>query len=242
MATAEIRANRYEFASIQSLHAEIACLPPTLIRSDRHVRSWRYRHIKRWVDVVGSSFLALTVLPLGLIISLAVALSSKGPVFYRERRVGRGGRLFKIWKFRSMCHNRELKCSTNVDQDHGNSLQWRLYKHACDPRVTRLGGFLRRWSLDEIPQLINVILGDMSLIGPRPVVEAEVPLYAHLQGFYLVATPGMSGLWQVSGRCNTSFEQRANLDASYVLYWSLKRDFIILLKTIPAVLRRVGAR
>jgi len=120
--------------------------------------------------------------------------------------------------------------------------RWRTHKDIHDPRITAVGRFLRRWSLDELPQLINVLRGDMSLVGPRPVVKAELPLYEHLLHFYLAATPGLSGLWQVSGRSNVNFSKRARLDATYVRSWSLHRDFTILARTVPAVLRRVGAR
>jgi lipopolysaccharide/colanic/teichoic acid biosynthesis glycosyltransferase len=117
-----------------------------------------------------------------------------------------------------------------------------VHKTLRDPRITTVGRFLRRWSLDELPQVLNVLRGEMSLIGPRPVIEAEVAMYGHLQYYYLAATPGLSGLWQVSGRSNVSFAARADLDASYVQNWSLRADFGILLRTIPAVLGRVGAR
>jgi len=184
----------------------------------------------------------LVTLPPALLIAAAIALTSKGPIFYRELRIGRGGRPFRIWKFRSMSQDTHLRSSVKVGFSGGTLLHWRIHKHSHDPRITTVGRFLRRWSLDELPQLINVLRGDMSLIGPRPVIEAEVPLYAHLQHFYLAAAPGMSGLWQVSGRSDVSFAKRADLDAFYVLNWSLRADFIILARTIPAVLGRVGAR
>jgi lipopolysaccharide/colanic/teichoic acid biosynthesis glycosyltransferase len=141
-----------------------------------------------------------------------------------------------------MCEDNSLQSSVKVDRSGGTLLHWRIHKHSRDPRITPVGRFLRRWSLDELPQLINVLRGDMSLIGPRPVIEEEMLLYAHLQPFYLAAAPGMSGLWQVSGRSNVSFAKRADLDAFYVKNWSLRTDFVILAKTIPAVLGRVGAR
>jgi undecaprenyl-phosphate galactose phosphotransferase len=115
-------------------------------------------------------------------------------------------------------------------------------KRQPDPRVTLIGRFLRRWSLDEVPQLINVLRGDMSLIGPRPIVKAETYYYKDLLPFYLAATPGLSGLWQVSGRSDLDYDERAKLDASYVRNWSLAADLKIFLRTIPAVLGRVGAR
>ena len=178
----------------------------------------------------------------GFLIAAAIALTSKGPIFYREVRNGRNGRPFRIWKFRSM----ETK---NVNHGRFDSTphfevhsRWRTHKDVHDPRITAVGRFLRRWSLDELPQLINILRGDMSLVGPRPVVRAELSLYKHMRGFYLAATPGLSGLWQVSGRSNVSFSTRASLDSSYVRSWSLGKDLSILIRTIPAVLRRVDAR
>jgi lipopolysaccharide/colanic/teichoic acid biosynthesis glycosyltransferase len=206
------------------------------------IQSWEYTHAKRWIDIAGSAILIVLSLAPGLLIALLIALTSKGSIFYRETRIGRGGRPFRIWKFRSMCHEAQWQEIVKAGSCDGTFLHWRVHKTSSDPRITSIGGFLRRWSLDELPQLLNVFRGDMSLIGPRPVVAAEVPLYGHLQYFYLAATPGLSGLWQVSGRSNVSFAARANLDASYVRNWSLGRDFSILFRTIPAVLGRVGAR
>jgi exopolysaccharide production protein ExoY len=213
-----------------------------LLSTGMRMRSWRYLHVKRWIDIIGSLLMiALSLIP-GLLIAVAIALTSEGPIFYREMRVGRGGRFFLIWKFRSMCQKAEWQEVVKAEPSSGNFLLWRVHKNLLDPRITPVGGFLRRWSLDELPQVLNVLRGDMSLIGPRPVIEAEVPMYGHLQHFYLAATPGLSGLWQVSGRSNISFAARANLDASYVRNWSLRADFGILFRTIPAVLGRVGAR
>jgi len=177
-----------------------------------------------------------------LLIALAVALSSEGPVFYSESRIGQGGRPFRIWKFRTMY--RKAKCDEvmKANGQGGTLLHWRTNKSATDPRITPVGRVMRRWSLDELPQILNVLRGDMSLVGPRPVVAEELPLYRHLRQFYLAAMPGLSGLWQVSGRSDVSFAKRAALDAAYVRNWSLLSDMSILLQTVPAVLSRVGAR
>jgi lipopolysaccharide/colanic/teichoic acid biosynthesis glycosyltransferase len=213
-----------------------------LLSTGTHIQSWRYLHVKRWIDIVGSLIMIVVSLVPGLLIAGLIALTSEGSVFYRETRIGKSGRPFKIWKFRSMCQAAQWQEVVKVGPSDGIFLHWRVHKNISDPRITSIGGFLRRWSLDELPQVLNVLRGDMSLIGPRPVVAAEVPLYGHLQHFYLAASPGLSGLWQVSGRSNVSFAARANLDASYVRNWSLRTDFAILLRTIPAVLGRVGAR
>jgi len=124
----------------------------------------------------------------------------------------------------------------------GKVLQWRMSKHLEDPRITAIGGFLRKWSIDEVPQCLNVLLGEMSLIGPRPIVQAEAHLFGDLLEYYKAAKPGLSGLWQVSGRSNVDYKKRAMLDATYVMTWRLRTDFVIACRTIPVVLQRVGAR
>jgi len=202
------------------------------------VESWRYNFVKRSIDVICSLImLTIFVLP-GCLISLMIALTSKGPVFYREMRIGRYGNLFQIWKFRSMYTDAERRSKL---RDQADGTYWRLLKSADDPRITRVGHFLRKWSLDELPQLLNVLIGNMSLVGPRPIVEAEITVYGEALVDYLAAIPGISGLWQVSGRSNIGYGQRAKLDATYVKEWTLKGDFHILLQTIPVVLKRIGA-
>jgi lipopolysaccharide/colanic/teichoic acid biosynthesis glycosyltransferase len=199
--------------------------------------SWHYRYVKRAVDVVGALFgLAIFLVP-GLLIALAILITSPYPVFYCEERIGRYGVPFRIFKFRSMRPH-----AAHRERPEGVVLQWRMDKRRHDPRVTFIGRFLRRWSLDEVPQVFNILRGDMSLIGPRPIVRAETYHYKHLLSFYLAATPGLSGLWQVSGRSDLDYAERSRLDAAYVRNWSLAADFKILLRTIPAVLGRVGAR
>jgi lipopolysaccharide/colanic/teichoic acid biosynthesis glycosyltransferase len=197
--------------------------------------------VKRAFDVISALLMALLFLVPGTLIALAILITSPYPVFYSEERIGRNGIPFRIWKFRSMRPHAALHRAGGAHAE-GVVLQWRMNKPHGDPRVTLIGRFLRRWSLDEVPQVFNVLRGDMSLIGPRPIVEAETYFYKHLLSFYLAATPGLSGLWQVSGRSDLDYSERAKLDATYVQNWSLRADFGIFLKTIPAVLGRVGAR
>ncbi len=205
------------------------------------VFSYRYRFIKRMMDLACASIcLAAFAIP-ALLIAAAILLTSRGPVLYREQRIGRGGVLFRILKFRTMRQNAvEERWLREVSID-GARLQWRMCKDLKDPRVTRVGRFLRRWSLDELPQLLNVLLGDMSLVGPRPIVEEEIPCYGDLFPIYMAAHPGLSGLWQISGRSKIGYIQRAELDAAYIRSWSLRTDLRILLRTVPAVIGRVGA-
>lgn len=216
-------------------HLQISVLP-----SDLRTESWQYQFAKRVMDfAIALLMLSLSLIP-GLIIAALVAATTDGPIFYREWRIGRGGRPFRIWKFRSM--NTSTDPHQAIHSARGVLLQWRVVKNGCDPRITRVGRFLRQWSLDELPQLLNVLRGEMSLVGPRPVVKAEIPLYGTMRHYYYAAAPGLSGLWQVSGRSNISFQARVSLDVFYVQNWSLLEDCKILWKTIPAVLGRTGAR
>jgi undecaprenyl-phosphate galactose phosphotransferase len=203
--------------------------------------SRRYRYVKRSFDVVCALLMSMVFLIPSLLIAALIRLTSRYPVFYSEERIGRNGVSFRIWKFRSMRPHGAI-WHDSTSHVEGTVLQWRIQKRRHDPRVTVLGRFLRRWSLDELPQLYNVLRGEMSLIGPRPVVAAELHFYKHLLPYYLAAAPGLSGLWQISGRSDLDFGERAKLDASYVQNWSLKADLSILFRTIPAVLGRVGAR
>ena len=208
---------------------------------DFPVRSWQYKYVKRLMDVSCAFMMAALLFIPGLLIAVAIVLTSRGPIFYRELRVGRNGRPFRIWKFRSMRQNAHRNNKITNTSQSGRVLEWRMHKHVRDPRITPIGGFLRRWSLDEIPQLINVLLGEMSLIGPRPIVKKETMFYGDFMAHYLAVNPGMSGLWQVSGRSHVHYEKRVLMDAFYVESWSLGADFRILLRTIPAVLSRRGA-
>jgi lipopolysaccharide/colanic/teichoic acid biosynthesis glycosyltransferase len=224
-----------------SIASESIYSPVYLPVAKEPVESWRYRYVKRALDLVCSLvMIAVFAIP-GLMIAAAIVLTSEGPVFYREKRIGRDGRHFKIWKFRSMYQAGAGQADIAGTQPGGKVLEWRMCKHIRDPRITAIGQVLRRWSLDELPQLLNVLYGQMSLIGPRPIVEAETAFYGNLLPFYQAATPGLSGLWQVSGRSNVDYEKRVKLDALYVRSWCLATDFSILFRTIPAVLNRIGA-
>lgn len=203
------------------------------------VESWRYLLVKRIVDLVSSALLIVFLAIPALFIAAIIRRTSEGPIFYREDRIGRYGRVFRIWKFRSMYRDASQRAC--IRGTHSGQLEWRMRKQPGDPRITPIGRFLRRWSLDELPQLLNIFRGEMSLVGPRPIVEAETDFYGDLLYYYLAAAPGLSGLWQVSGRSEIGYPQRAQLDAKYVGTWSLRADWTILLRTVPAVLGRRGA-
>jgi exopolysaccharide biosynthesis polyprenyl glycosylphosphotransferase len=193
--------------------------------------------LKRGFDLVVATLLLLLLSPVLLACTIAVKLSSPGPVLFRQLRVGQDGREFLIHKFRSMVVDAEQRLEHLKDRNEADGL---LFKLRHDPRVTRVGRVLRAWSLDELPQLFDVVRGDMSLVGPRPPVPSEVANYDTWIRNRLRVKPGLTGLWQVSGRHELSFEDYVRHDLFYVENWSLFMDLFIVLKTIPAVLRRSG--
>lgn len=200
------------------------------------------RFLKRASDTV----LALLMFPFGTLLLLAVAvairLDSPGPIFFTQTRIGRGGKPFKILKFRTMYTDAAIRLSTHLEENGAARAEWtRLRKLTQDPRVTSVGRVLRRYSVDELPQLWNVLLGDMSLVGPRAIHRDELRLYGELKGLYTAVRPGMTGLWQVSGRNHLSYEDRVRLDAFYVRNWSLWLDLVILSRTSSVVFDGDGA-
>jgi lipopolysaccharide/colanic/teichoic acid biosynthesis glycosyltransferase len=197
-----------------------------------------YPAVKRVLDVVAATMLLVCLLPLFLVVALLIKLDSRGSVFYRQQRVGLGGRPFRMFKFRSMRHGADRQLVHLLPFNETDGL---LFKLRCDPRVTRVGRVLRRLSIDELPQLINVILGDMSLVGPRPPLQREVEKYNVWQHRRLDVLPGLTGLWQVSGRSDLAFDDGISLDLQYVVQRSLLLDLIIIARTIPAILRCRGA-
>jgi lipopolysaccharide/colanic/teichoic acid biosynthesis glycosyltransferase len=201
-----------------------------------------YRMGKRLLDIVTVCVFLPYLVPLLLIVSLIVRLSSPGPLLYRQRRIGRFGREFTLWKFRSMYCNSDEVLNKYLAANPEAAQEWKqTHKLRKDPRVTRLGNFLRRTSLDELPQFLNVLLGSMSLVGPRPIVFAEKAQYRESYFFYASAKPGLTGLWQVSGRSNLSYRQRVALDVEYIRGWNFALDLQILWRTAGAVWASKGA-
>ncbi len=204
-------------------------------------------HLKRIFDVVVSSIMLLLVGPLMIIIALLVKRSSAGPVFFVQERLGRDGTPFNFYKFRSMKHNSDdtihrqfAAMFINGDNDTDDDTGEQVFKMTRDPRITQIGAFLRKTSLDELPQLFNILSGEMSLVGPRPPIAYEIENYQPWHMERLKAVPGLTGLWQVSGRSSVSFDEMVRLDISYINNWSLWEDMVIILKTIPVVLRGTG--
>jgi exopolysaccharide biosynthesis polyprenyl glycosylphosphotransferase len=196
--------------------------------------------VKRGLDIVGSALLLLLLFPVFLALAIAVKLTSPGPVFFRQRRVGRGGTPFVITKFRSMVRDAEER--RDELSERSIYADPRLFKVEADPRVTGVGDFIRRTSLDELPQLVNVLRGEMSLVGPRPPLPSEVDLYEEHHYTRFDMKPGMTGPWQVSGRnAITDFEEVIRLETEYIREWSVWKDIAILLRTIPVVFTMKGA-
>jgi exopolysaccharide biosynthesis polyprenyl glycosylphosphotransferase len=203
-------------------------------------RSAGARIAKRGVDVALSALGLVVLAPILVMLALAVKLTSRGPMLFVHHRCGLGGRKFRFYKFRTMVQNAEAR---KRELEHLNEMKGPAFKMARDPRITRLGGVLRKTSLDELPQLWNVLRGDMSLVGPRPPTPDEVERYTPRQLQRLSVIPGITGLWQVSGRSNIDdFDRWVDLDLSYVKSWSLWLDLRILLKTIIVVALVRGAR
>lgn len=184
----------------------------------------------------------LFLLPLMMAVAAAVYLQDGGPVLFAHRRIGRGGRTFYCLKFRTMAVDAEQRLAELLARDPAARIEWEKdHKLRNDPRVTALGVFLRKSSLDELPQLLNVLRGEMSLVGPRPIVEAEVVKYGRRFGYYCAVKPGITGLWQVSGRNDTTYRARVALDCIYARRRNLWMDAFVIVCTVPAVLSRRGS-
>ena len=213
------------------------CDFPVGIPMVRHHRR-SYVITKRALDVVVSGISLILLAPAFAIISLCVAATGGFPVLYRQPRVGRGGKTIHVLKFRTMVRDAESMLESDSDLRRAYE---RNFKLKDDPRVTRLGKFLRKTSLDELPQLLNVFLGDMSLVGPRPIIAKELPRYGEASAKYLAMTPGCAGIWQCSGRNEVEYERRVEMDVDY--YWkaSLAFDSCLVFRTFIAVLTRRGA-
>ena len=207
-------------------------------QSEQMVTTRYNRTLKLAIDYALALPGLLLIAPLFILLAILVKLDSPGPVFHRRRVLGQDGRVFEAFKFRTMYVNgdeilaRYPKLRQELDKN---------YKLKCDPRVTRVGTFLRKFSLDELPQLLNVLARDMSLIGPRIIAPDEISKYGQYGPALMTVMPGLTGLWQVSGRSNTTYDERVSLDMHYITEWSVWLDIKILLRTIPAVLKGDGA-
>ncbi|MFO7638055.1 MAG: sugar transferase [bacterium] len=240
----ELLAREYfvDFIGVSSFTMTAYLLGPHPHLIEPHHLRGTLRRLKRLIDLVCSA-LALALLgPLFLLVALAIKLDSRGPVFYRHRRLGRNMKEFWLLKFRTMHPDADRRLQTLLAANPDLEREFRAtYKLKKDPRVTRVGRFLRKASIDELPQIFNIVAGQMSWVGPRPIVKDEVRYYEGRSLLLFRVLPGATGLWQVSGRSETGYEQRVALDTRYVREWNLLWDIKILFVTIPAVLRRRGA-
>lgn len=194
--------------------------------------------IKRSMDLMCTISGLILLIPFIVVLTVLIKLDSRGAVIYKQARVGRYGRPFHMYKFRSMV---EEASSMKLDLQSRNEIDGKMFKIRDDPRMTRVGRWIRRYSIDELPQLLNVLKGDMSLVGPRPPLPAEEELYTDEERLRLTVLPGMTGLWQVSGRNNLSFEQMVHLDLVYIENWNLWLDIKLLFKTISVIIKGDGA-
>ena len=198
--------------------------------------------LKRAFDLIGAVCLMILSLPFCLFVAAVIPLTSKGPLLYKQMRIGKGNRMFYALKFRTMFLDAGTRLNQHLEKDPAMRAEWEsVHKLKDDPRVTWIGKFLRRFSLDELPQIWNVFAGEMSLIGPRPIVVSEIERYGADYAAYEAVRPGLTGLWQVSGRNDTTYQERVDYDAYYVRHWSLRLDVSILARTIRAVISGTGA-
>ncbi|MBU1362176.1 MAG: sugar transferase [Gammaproteobacteria bacterium] len=196
----------------------------------------------RFLDIVIALAVLLFIAPLMLVIAGLIKLQDGGPALFRQSRIGHGGEAFYCLKFRTMVTDAEVRLNALLARDPEVRREWELdHKLRKDPRITALGAFLRKSSLDELPQLFNVLKGEMSLVGPRPIVTAEIPRYGRWFAYYCAVRPGVTGLWQVNGRNNVSYRRRVALDVLYARTVGVRRYVQIMAATVPAVLLRSGS-
>lgn len=203
------------------------------------VKNKPYKIVKRIMDVIISTLGLIVLSPVFAIIALAIKIESKGPIFFKHTRIGKNGKIIKIYKFRSMVENAEELIQNFTPEQMEEYKE--NYKLTDDPRITKIGKILRKTSLDELPQLLNIIKGELSIIGPRPVVQDELEKYGANAEKFLSVTPGLTGYWAANGRSCTTYDERMDMELYYVDNLSLKLDIKVFFKTIEAVIKREGA-
>jgi len=215
-----------------------------IMKKEKTNKKVLYKFTKRIIDIIGSIIGILILIPTTLIIYLArkVLKEDKGPLFYEQLRYGKNGKVFRLYKFRSMCIGADKKLKEYLENnDEAREEFEKTHKLQNDPRITKIGNFLRKSSLDELPQMINILKGDMSFVGPRPVVEKEVEEYGTNKDKFLSVRPGLTGYWQVNGRSNTTYEERMKMELYYVDNCSMCLDIRIFFKTFITVFKKEGA-
>jgi lipopolysaccharide/colanic/teichoic acid biosynthesis glycosyltransferase len=199
-----------------------------------------YEFMKRCFDVISSTVAIILISPLCLVIAILIRIESRGSILFKHDRLGRDGKIIKVYKFRTMVINAE-DLLNNMPDEIKKKFEVN-FKFENDPRITKIGRFLRQSSLDELPQLINIIKGEMSVVGPRPIVQKELKMYGKFGDKLLTIKPGLTGNWQVNGRSNTTYEERVKFDMDYIDTRSFPRDMVIILKTVGVVYKKVGAK
>ena len=214
-----------------------------LLKIHNNLQYARNKFFKTLFDIILALAITPFLIPLIFLIGLIIKLDSDGPVFFTHERVGKDGKKIKVFKFRTMYKDAQERLAKILKEDEEAKKEWeRYFKLKNDPRITRVGNILRKTSLDELPQIFNVLKGEMSFVGPRPVVEEEIKMYyKDYAKFYYMVKPGITGLWQISGRNDVDYDNRVKLDTWYVLNWSLWLDIMILFKTVSVVLTKKGA-
>lgn len=213
-----------------------------LLRLKNNLASSLNRWLKYSFDFMCTLVGTILISPLLLLIAAGIYFDSPGPVIFRHIRIGKNGKAFGCYKFRTMCMDADKKLAELLDRDAAAKEEWeRDFKLKDDPRVTKIGKILRKTSLDELPQIFNVLKGEMSLVGPRPVVEAELEKYGEYLDDYLMVRPGITGMWQVNGRSDTTYEERVHMDSWYVRNWSIWIDIMLLWRTVKSVVKCEGA-
>ena len=231
---------REEVVDVDNVIPNIYALENTEVSNENILkRQSPYRYIKRFMDVILATIALVVLSPIFLIIAIAIKIESKGPVFFKHARIGKNGKIIKLYKFRSMVINAEELIKSFTPEQMKEYKE--NYKLTNDPRITKIGKFLRKTSLDELPQLLNIIKGDLSIIGPRPVVIDELKKYGANTEKFLSVTPGLTGYWAANGRSCTTYEQRMQMELYYIDNLSLKMDVKVFFKTIEAVIKREGA-
>ncbi len=198
-----------------------------------------YLKVKRIIDIIISSLGLIILSPVFLLLAIIIKMDSKGPVFFAHIRVGKNGKKFKMYKFRTMCDNAQ-KMIRKFNPEQKKEFE-ENYKLKDDPRITRVGKILRKTSLDELPQIFNILIGDLSIVGPRAIITKELKKYGDNKEKFLSVTPGLTGYWQVNGRSNTTYEERIEMELYYIDNMSFKLDLKIFLKTFIAVFKKEGA-
>lgn len=217
----------------------------TYIEDNKGLSYYTYLFVKRFFDIVGSIIGIAILIPVTVVVWIAriVLKENDGPLFYEQLRYGKNGKMFRLYKFRSMCMNADEKLEKYLKENEEARKEFEeTQKLDNDPRITKLGAFLRKTSLDELPQMINILFGQMSFIGPRPVIKKEIERYGKNKNKFLSVKPGLTGYWQVNGRSNTTYKERMELELYYVDHQSLWLDAKIFFKTFKAVLLHEGAK